>query len=160
MLAMVLIPPLSPVWRTRRILARVLRDLRRLAAGRLPSEAIAWEGRMYSHLSVLPMQAEQLQLARLVAALSIGTEIIRLRRAASRFNLGPDVDAALMALAKGDGATTIRGLMQIDNQLVALPDARPGGFTRLRARGNICAISEALTLHASYFWQEPSDEIH
>ena len=72
-----LLPPLSPSFRTGRLLAFTLRDLRRLAIGaqRVRED---WEGRMYSRLAVLPDQAEPLQRAQLVAALSVGTEIIHL----------------------------------------------------------------------------------
>ena len=48
MLALVLLPPLSPAVRARRALALTLRDLRRLAAGRTVPTAEDWEGRNLS----------------------------------------------------------------------------------------------------------------
>jgi uncharacterized membrane protein YccC len=93
MLALVLLPPLSPAVRARRLLALTLRDLRRLAAGRTSSMAGDWEGRAYHRLATLPEQVEPLQLARIVAAVSVGTEIIRLRHIARRLGLGADTDA-------------------------------------------------------------------
>ena len=54
---------------------------------------------MYGRLSVMPDQAEPLQRSQLVAALSVGSEIIQLRRIAPRLGLGADLDAALAALA-------------------------------------------------------------
>jgi uncharacterized membrane protein YccC len=73
-----LVPQLSPMLRARRLLALTLRDLRRLASGSIPRSPDAWEGRVYSRLSVLPDAAEPLQRSQLVAALSVGAEIIRL----------------------------------------------------------------------------------
>ena len=46
-----LMPPLSPAFRTRRLLALTLRDLRRLATGPIPRTPDDWEGRMYGRLS-------------------------------------------------------------------------------------------------------------
>lgn len=84
-----LLPPLSPTFRARRLLTLTLRDLRRLATGSSSRGADEWEGRVYSRLSVLPEEAEPAQRAQLVAALSVGTEIIRLRRIADRFGRAP-----------------------------------------------------------------------
>jgi hypothetical protein len=141
-----LLPPLSPMLRARRLLALTLRDLRRLATGSIPRSPDAWEERVYSRLSVLPDAAEPLQRSQLVAALSVGTEIIRLRRICRRFDLGSHLDAALAAMARGDSAMTIVRLTRLDEALAARP-----GAAALRARGSILAMSEALTQHAAYF---------
>jgi uncharacterized membrane protein YccC len=150
-LAMVLVPPLSPALRVRRLLALTLRDLRRLAAGRIALAIDDWEGRVYGRLTALPSAAEPLQLAWLVAALSVGTEIIQLRRIISRLELRPDIDAAFMALAQGDSAEATQRLARIDRRLAALPGTGAGAWLALRARGRILAISEALTQHPAYF---------
>jgi uncharacterized membrane protein YccC len=150
-LAMVLVPPLAPARRVRRLLALTLRDLRRLAAGRISLVTDDWEGRVYGRLIALPPAAEPLQLAWLVAALSVGTDIIHLRRIAPRLGLAPDIGAAFDALAAGDSAGAIERLARIDRRLAALPGAGPGAPIRLRARGRILAISEALAHHAAYF---------
>jgi len=146
-----LIPPLSPAFRTRRLLALTLRDLRGLTRGPIPRTANEWQGRVYSRLSVLPEQAEPLQRAQLLAALSVGTEIIRLRRIAHRFDRDVELDAALDALAKGNSSVAIERLTQLNLRLAALPSTRPGTRVRLRGRGSILAISEALDQHAAYF---------
>ena len=99
-----LIPPLSPAFRTRRLLALTLRDLRRLATGPIPRTPDDWEGRMYGRFSALPDAAQPLQRSQLLAALSVGTEIIQLRRIARRIDLGSELDAALDAVARGDSA--------------------------------------------------------
>jgi hypothetical protein len=128
-----------------------LRDLRRLARRPIPWTANEWESRIYSRLSALPEQAEPLQRAQLVTALSVGTEIIRLRRVARRFDLHPEIDAALDAVARGSSPAAIERLARLDRILAALPSARSAARVRLRARGSILAMSEALAQHAAYF---------
>jgi uncharacterized membrane protein YccC len=150
-LAYRLLPPLSPALRTRRLLALTLRDLRRLTAGSIPRMADEWEAHIYGRLSALPEQAEPLQRAQLLAVLSAGTEIIRLRRIARRFELHAELDAALDAVTKGDSSTAAERLARLDQRLAALPSTRPGVRVRLRARASILAMSEALAQHAAYF---------
>ena len=93
-----LLPPLSPAFRARRLLALTLRDLRRLATGPIPRAPGDWEGRMYGRLAVLPDAAEPLQRSQLLAALAVGSEIIQLRHIASTLGLGSDLDLALEAV--------------------------------------------------------------
>ena len=101
---------------------------------------------MYGRLSVLPDAAEPLQRSLLLAALSMGTDIIQLRRIARRLDLGSDLDAALDSIARGDCGIATARLARLDQALAALP-----GPAALRARGLILAMSEALTQHAAYF---------
>jgi hypothetical protein len=101
---------------------------------------------MYGRLAVLPDAAEPLQRSQLVAALSVGNEIIQLRNIARRLDLGPELDAALEALARGDSAIATARLARFDDALAGRP-----GATALRARGSILAMSEALTQHSAYF---------
>jgi uncharacterized membrane protein YccC len=148
-LAFRLLPPLSPGLRTHRLLALTLRDLPRLTTGPIPGTANEWEGRVYSRLSALPEQAEPLQRAQLMAALSVGTQIIRLRRVAHRFDEDAELDSAFDALARGDTSVATERLARLDQRLAALPG--PGVRVRLRARSSILAMSEALAQHAAYF---------
>jgi uncharacterized membrane protein YccC len=150
-LAFRLLPPLSPALRTRRLLALTLRDLRRLTTGPIPRTANEWEASIYGRLSALPEQAEPLKRAQLLAALSVGTEIIRLRRVARRFELHAELDAALDALARGDNSVATERLARYDKRLAGLPSTRPEARVRLRARGSILAMSEALAQHRAYF---------
>ena len=106
---------------------------------------------MYSRLSVLPDAAEPLQRAQLVAALSVGIEIIRLRRIARRLDLGSDLDAALEAVAQGNSAMATARLPRLDRALTSLAGTGPEATAALQARGSILAMSEALSQHASYF---------
>jgi uncharacterized membrane protein YccC len=141
-----LLPPLSPAFRTRRLLALTLRALRSLATGAIPRTPDDWEGRMYGRLSVLPDAAEPLQRSQLVAALSVGNEIIQLRLIARQLDLGSGLDAALEALAQGNSAIATKRLAFLDQALAARL-----GAAALRARGSILAMSEALTEHSIYF---------
>jgi uncharacterized membrane protein YccC len=150
-LAFRLLPQLSPALRSRRLLALTLRDLRRLTTGRIPQNSDNWESRIYSRLSALPEHAEPLQRAQLMAALSVGTEIIRLRRVAHRFDQDVEFDGALDAVAKGNSSAAAERLAGLDQRLAALPNTRPGARARLRARSSILAMSEALVQQAAYF---------
>jgi uncharacterized membrane protein YccC len=146
-----LLPPLSPAQRSRRLLALTLWDLRHLTTGPIPRTANAWEGLVYSRLSALPEKAEPLQRAQILAALSVGTGIIRLCRVAHRFDQDVELDAALDALAKGNSSAAAERLARLDQRLAALPNTNPGARARLRARSSILAMSEALAQHAAYF---------
>jgi uncharacterized membrane protein YccC len=141
-----LIPPLSPAFRSRRLLALTLRDLRRLATGPIPRTPADWEGHMYGRLSAMPDRAEPLQRAQLLAALSVGTKIIQLRRITQQLNLQSELDAALESIVRGDSAAAVSRLAALDKTLATRP-----GAAALRARGRILAMSEALSQHAVYF---------
>ena len=143
-----LLPPLSPEMRAHRLLDLTLRDLRRLAIALRPPSLEDWEGRMYARLAALPDQAEPLQRARLLAAMSVGSETIQLRHAAPRLGVAVELDSALEALAQGNSAGAIARLHQLDQRAAA--DAGPEAIA-LRARGRILVMSEALAEHASYF---------
>lgn len=145
-----LLPPPSPAFRTRRLLALTLRDLRKLATGPIRQWPQEWRDRIYPRLSALPAEATPLQRAQLLAALSVGAEIIQLRRIARRLGIGAELDSALEGLADGDGTAAER-LARLDRAL-----ASRSGAARavLRARSLILAISEALAQHAAYFEPE------
>ena len=150
-LAFRLLPPLLPALRTRRLLALRRRDLRRLTTGPVPRTANEWQRRIYSSLAVLPEQAEPLQRAQLLAALAVGTQIIRLRRIARLFDPRLGLDAALDAVTGGNSAVATERLARVGQRLAAMPSASPRLRIRLRARASLIALSEALTRHAAYF---------
>jgi uncharacterized membrane protein YccC len=143
-----LLPPLSPAFRTRRLLALTLRDLRRLATGPLPRTPDDWEGRMYGRFAALPDQAQPLQRSQLMATFSVGSKIIQLRHIAQRLDLEAALDSALDALAEGQSAIVVERLASVDQRLASHRGAAPAV---LRARGLILAISAALTQHAACF---------
>ena len=150
-LSFLLLPPPSPTLRARRLLAFTLRDLRRLVTGQLRTTSHEWERRMYNRLSALPDQAPLLQNARLVAALTVGTEIIRL--SGLLYRIGPDLsfEGALCALARGNSIAAIECLAGVERTIAAPTTAGAAVSARLRARASIRVISDALTQHADYF---------
>jgi uncharacterized membrane protein YccC len=146
-----LLPPLSPALRTRRLLAITLRDLRRLATSARQPRRDDWEGRMYSRLEALPEQTEPLQRAQLVAALSVGADIIHLRRIAPQLGVVSELDSALEAVAQGNGAVTTARLTALDQRLASLSEDDPQASLVLRERGRVLAICDALVRHRAYF---------
>ena len=99
----------------------------------------------------VPDAATPLQRAQLLAALSVGSEIVQLRDRARRLGLSADLEPALVAMAQGDTATTTSQLTRLDAALAAHTATGPEGQTVLRARGSILVISETLAAHAVYF---------
>ena len=150
-LAFLLLPPLSPALRVRRLLAMTSRDLRRLAiAPSLPTPDY-WKSRLYSRLTALPDQATPLQRAQLLAALSIGTEIIGLRQMAAHLGTAAELDAALNDIALGHSTEAIAQLRQFADQLASTHETGIEATMALRGRGRILVISEALAEHGAYF---------
>jgi uncharacterized membrane protein YccC len=144
-LAFGLLPPLSATLRARRLLSLTLRDLRRLAISSLPQRSEDWESRMYGRLAALPEEAEPLQRARLLAALSIGSEIIQLRHLAARVGAGVELDAALAAFAQGNSAVAIALLQQLDQRIASVDAGR-----RLPRTSRACILVSPALPHASY----------
>jgi uncharacterized membrane protein YccC len=143
-----MLPPLSPSFRTRRLLGLTLRDLRGLAMGRTPGD---WAGHIRGRLTAMPDEASPLQRAQLLAALSMGREIIRLRPVAHGLALGAELESALGAVGQGESALATARLNRLDEALAAQSRAEPVSQTILRARGCILVLSEMLTQHAAYF---------
>ena len=148
-----LLPPLSPAFRTRRLLALTLRDLRGLARGRTPED---WESHVQGRLVAMPDEATLLQRAQLVAALSVGSGILQLRQITRRLGLCGDLEPALAAVARGNSAVATEQLAQLDAGLAAHAVIGPEKQTVLRARAGVSILSEALTQHAAYFDLEPT----
>jgi uncharacterized membrane protein YccC len=146
-----LLPPLSPAKRSERLLALTLRDLRRLATAADQRPGDDWEGRMYGRLAALPDQAEPLQRSQLLTALSVGTEIIHLRRIAPQLGLVSELDSALDALAQGNSVAATAGLIALDQRLALLGQGDPQTSFVQRERGWVLAICDALVQHRSYF---------
>jgi uncharacterized membrane protein YccC len=146
-----LFPQLSPALRARRLLALTLSDLRRLASATLPPRLEDWRSRMIGRLAAVPDQAEPLQRARLLAALSVGNEIFQLRDLAPGLGITKEVAAALEALAQGHSATAVAELRQLDRHLARGTDAEPEAAIAIRMRARIGVVAEALSEHRSYF---------
>jgi uncharacterized membrane protein YccC len=150
-LAFSLLPPLSPALRVRRLLALTSRDLRRIAIAPVLLTPDYWESRIYSRLIALPDQATPLQRAQLLAAFSVGTEIIGLRQIATLLGATGELDAALNDIALGHSTNAIAKLGQFDNLLASPRESDADATVTLRGRGHILVISEALTEHGAYF---------
>ena len=110
-----------------------------------------WESRIYSRLTALPDQATPLQRAQLLAALSVGTEIIGLRQMATHLGTTAELDAALNAIALGHSTKAIAKLRQFDDRLASTRETGTEATMALRGRGRILIISEAIAEHGHYF---------
>jgi hypothetical protein len=146
-----LLPLPSPDVRPSRLLALTLRDLRRLALASQPRRLQDWESLIYSRLAALPDQAEPLQRGRLLAALSVGSEIFHLRHMIPRLGAAADFDAAIKDVARANSAFAVARLRQLDRRLASSPDTGLESGFSVRARSRILVMSEALSQHPSYF---------
>jgi hypothetical protein len=128
--------------------------LRRLAAGRTQRDWDGhrdWNGHIGGRLVTMPDAATPLQRAQLLAALSVGSEIIRLRQIAHRLGPDADLDPALAAVAQGETASATAHLARLDAALAGQAATGPDMQMVLRARGGMLAMAEVLTQHAAYF---------
>jgi hypothetical protein len=143
------VPPLSPSFRSKRLLNLTLRDLRRLAREPLSVSANDWGGQVCSRLAALPDQAESIERAQLLTALAVGTEIIHLARDTIELGLQTEFDAALRPFAEGNCEAAIAQLALLDQLLSSVEqvDSQPAA----RSRGSILAICDALADHLAYF---------
>ena len=139
----VMIPPLAPAFRVRRLLALTLKDVRRLAMGQSFSD---WMGHIHARLAAMPAEATPLQRAQLLAALSLGTEMPRLAGLARELGVSSAVDQARAAAATGRCDAVIEHLQALDQMLAEVP-----GDKALRARASILVIREVLDQHSEYF---------
>jgi uncharacterized membrane protein YccC len=150
-LAFLLLPPLSPAIRLSRLLALTSRDLRHLAIAPVLPTLDHWESRLYSRLTALPDQASPLQRAQLLAALSVGSEIIGLRQMATHLRTTAKLDAALNDIALGHSTEATAKLRQFDDRLASMRESGTESNMILRVRGRVLVIFEALAEHGAYF---------
>jgi uncharacterized membrane protein YccC len=145
-----LLPPLSPAFRTRRLLVLTLRDLRHLAIGAKRPRG-DWADRMYGRLAAMPDQAEPLQRAQLLAALTVGAGIIHLRRVMPQLGLSAELGSALADFARPDVAAAGGKFAALDRRLASLAGANVPTTLALRARSRLLSIHDALVQHRAYF---------
>ena len=153
-LAFRLLPPLQPAVRTNRLLALTLHDLRRLGRNPGSYRPGSWQRHVYARISALPDSAIPLQRAQIVAALAVGAEMMRLHRLAQRLRLATQLEPALTAIAQGRSAAATAELARFDDALAGTLGAPRARLMVLHARGNVLALSEALTEYAPYFDME------
>ena len=147
--AMLIIPPLSPAIRTQRLLLLTLRDFRRLVKRASPGRSDHWESKGVARLLAMPDNAGGQERAELAAMVAVGKEIVRLRHIAPRFVPSAMVDAALVSLAEGRSREAIARLDEIDHRVAALPHAR--SRIRLSLRSSMLAISGQLSEFTACF---------
>ena len=104
---------------------------------------------MYSRLAAFPDSAEPLQRAQLLAALSIGNDILQLRHLPPVISLQPELDAALVALAQGRSNMARIELTRLDRRLASQGRAEQAQV--LQARARTLSLSETLAQYGSYF---------
>jgi len=91
-LSFLLLPPLSPGLRTRRLMASTLRDLGRIAAGERPRSSREWRRKIYARLIALPDSADPSRRAEISATVAMATELIRLQRATAGAQDGEQIE--------------------------------------------------------------------
>ena len=150
--AMLVIPPLSPAIRTQRLLSLTLSGF---PTARETSVARKADRLGEQRRRPLARDARQgrgaVERAELAAIVAVGKEIVRLRHIAPRFVPSAMVDAALAPLAEGRSGEAIERLDDIDRRVAALPRARSRILLSLRS--SILVISGQLSEFASCFDQ-------
>jgi uncharacterized membrane protein YccC len=154
--ALMLVPPVSPCIQSQRLVDLSLRDLRRLAIGRRNWTLGNWQNRIYARLTSMPEDAKPIQRSCLVASLSVGIEVIRLRRLSRDGRIGSHLPDVLANLAAGNLPELREALTMADREIASIPDARPGAPVRLTARSALLAIGEAVNRQREYFENHPS----
>ncbi len=139
-----LIPPLTPAYRTRRLLSLTLKDISRFARG-APHED--WSGHILGRLIAMSAHASPLQRASLVVAFSTGSEIEQLRRLAEHLGFARGLQNALDAIARLQPEEARQRLADIDAWVAEQAPTQ----TSLRVRAGIAVLSEALAQHSAYF---------
>jgi hypothetical protein len=99
----------------------------------------------------MPDDATPLQRAQLLAALSVGSEIIRLRQLTHELDPGAEFDPVLTSVAQGDSSNAAAHLARLDAVLATCTGTEPEMQTVMRARASVLSLSEALDQHAVYF---------
>ena len=145
-----ILPPVSPAIRTRRLLCLTLRDFRSLCRPDADASRDDWETLMYGRLAAIPDLATPQQRSEILAALSLGLTLIRLRRTLRSVPLKSELDTALALLAQGDVALARNGLQRIDRAL-ARRASTLGRAPADRTRGLLKVIDDGLAQHATYF---------
>jgi uncharacterized membrane protein YccC len=148
-LVMAIVPQLSPLHRAARLRWLTLRDLKRLASRRRPGRLAKWETLIFARIGAMPDAADAVERAQLVAALYVGDAVLRLRAMEERFGRIAEVDAALTAIAHGQGRAARRYLAAADAVVAARVTPHPA--LTMRARAAMLALNEALTRHANFF---------
>ena len=124
-LALVLIPPVRKAVRADRLVRLTLRDLRAIACGRWAPTAGEWQQRVYARLVAMPEGVDPREGTRLVAALSIGLQLLRLQALATPGPFGDRIRASLERLAADDVDGMLTGLDAVDAAVSGRDETSP-----------------------------------
>jgi uncharacterized membrane protein YccC len=150
---MALLPAVPANWRTRRLLALSVLDLRRLAVrGRWLSRA-DWTSLISCRLAAMPTTATQEQLAQLVATLSCGEAVIQLRDWRRTFVGLDHLDCAFAALSAANIPGTRYWLAKFVAKLSESETSR--SLAALRGQAAASVITDALAHHPAIFADAP-----
>jgi uncharacterized membrane protein YccC len=150
-LSFYLMPPLPPELRARRLLNFALADLRCSALAPQPPTLSDLEQRMYGRLADMPDKAEPQQRSELIAALTVGSEVVQLRRISALLPLDPELNAALSALAAGNSDLAMHYFDALDDRLATFSGREADARLALRARSRILIVTEAIRQYAAFF---------
>ncbi len=121
-LALALVPPVPRGTRADRLVRLTVRDLRAMAAGRSHLTPDLWQHRVYARLVALPEDVDPIFGSRLVAALSMGLQVLRVRSLAKADAVGEALRDSLDRLAAGDVDGMLAGLDGVDAALRSADD--------------------------------------
>jgi uncharacterized membrane protein YccC len=147
-IAMLLLPPLPARVKIARLHGLTRRDLRRLAGRRVGWRRQAWEKRVFARVLALPDPATVLDGAQLLAAMSAGDELLRLRGIGARFGAAPALRTLEAAMAQGhiaEAANALEGLRRTVEAFGAPADA-----SRLRVLAAAEVLSQIFARHGAY----------
>jgi uncharacterized membrane protein YccC len=149
-----LIPPIPPQRRADRLLSISLADLRLLAANPSGSGEWDWEERLYGRLSAFPEGVDPRQRAKLLAVVTVGTEIICAHRN-SRLAVPPvDLDPVWNYLALGHIPAAVTKIAELEDWLARAPAGVAASSPVLRIRGSLISVSQTLDQYAPFFSRE------
>ncbi len=148
--ALSLIPPVPPKIRAANLLAATLAELRNHLTRPGPIGMAVWEARLYGRLAAMPAGAAPIDRGRLVAALTIGREVLQLRSLATGTSVSGDLQDCFQDVARGLLAEAFSGLSTIDRRLVRAP-LPAGAVATMRARAALQSLAEALDSHPVFF---------
>jgi uncharacterized membrane protein YccC len=149
--AMRLFPPLPAATKIARLHRLTLRDFKRLAAHRASWRPASWQSRVYGRILALPAAATPLDSARLLAALSAGEELLRLRGLTIVLDAVAPMRIMEQALSESRLAEAGTALAELRRLLESA--AGSGDIGVARAAASVDLLSEILARHGQYLAQ-------
>ncbi len=138
----VIVPPMAPAQRTRRLIRLSVRDLRRLIGTRREADPRRWQALLTRRLESLPAEASLDQSGALLALLAMGLAVLQLRGAPAGRAQGEALEAALAALANGRLSAALEQLGAVRRRIAA-----EGAGTERQA--HVAVLTDAIMTHAA-----------